>query len=169
MTFDNRTITALSLAGTTLDALGGLYLTYDLLGSRYGPVPPQNSIHAENTGGSRRACACQKLRKRGKLQSFEIHRCDVADTGSSKGPARHPGKVGQSLVNRADLSLLETWFALRQPSVGTCSPRPSGYAKPSRFAKEFAPYQVLSGLRNEGRGTSGQKIDRVRPDRRSVR
>ena len=36
MFLDNRIITALSLVGTTLDALGGLYLTYDLLGSKYG-------------------------------------------------------------------------------------------------------------------------------------
>jgi hypothetical protein len=38
MVLDSQIITALSLTGTTLDALGGLYLTYDLLGSRYGPL-----------------------------------------------------------------------------------------------------------------------------------
>jgi hypothetical protein len=38
MLFDQRMIRAISLAGTTLDALGGFYLTYDLLGSRYGPL-----------------------------------------------------------------------------------------------------------------------------------
>jgi hypothetical protein len=38
MVFDQRMIRAISLAGTTLDALGGFYLTYDLLGSKYGPL-----------------------------------------------------------------------------------------------------------------------------------
>jgi hypothetical protein len=38
MVLDSQIITALSLTGTTLDALGGLYLTYDLLDSRYGPL-----------------------------------------------------------------------------------------------------------------------------------
>lgn len=38
MVFDQRIIRAISLAGTTLDALGGFYLTYDLLGSKYGPL-----------------------------------------------------------------------------------------------------------------------------------
>lgn len=38
MVFDQRIIRAVSLAGTTLDALGGFYLTYDLLGSKYGPL-----------------------------------------------------------------------------------------------------------------------------------
>jgi hypothetical protein len=38
MILDTRIITALSLVGTTLDALGGFYLTYDLLGSKYGPL-----------------------------------------------------------------------------------------------------------------------------------
>jgi hypothetical protein len=38
MVFDQRMIRAISLAGTALDALGGFYLTYDLLGSKYGPL-----------------------------------------------------------------------------------------------------------------------------------
>ncbi len=46
------------------------------------------------------------------------------------------------------LSLLKTWFAPRQPFVGTSSPRPSGYARPSRFAKEFGPHQVLRSDRS---------------------
>jgi hypothetical protein len=44
--------------------------------------------------------------------------------GSSEGPASWPGKIGESLVNRADLSLLKTLFAPRQLSVGTSSPAP---------------------------------------------
>ena len=59
------------------------------------------------------------------------------------GPGRQPDKIGESLANRTDLPLLKTWFAPRQPSVGTSSPRPSGYARPPRFAKEFGPDQVL--------------------------
>jgi hypothetical protein len=38
MLIDHRIINALSLSGTTLDALGGLYLAYDLFGARYGPL-----------------------------------------------------------------------------------------------------------------------------------
>jgi hypothetical protein len=38
MILDLRIIRAISLAGTALDALGGFYLTYDLLGSKYGPL-----------------------------------------------------------------------------------------------------------------------------------
>ena len=38
MVVDQRIIRAISLAGTTLDALGGFYLTYDLFGSKYGPL-----------------------------------------------------------------------------------------------------------------------------------
>src|ERR1017187_4545973 len=52
-------------------------------------------------------------------------------------------ELRESLVNRADLSLLKTWFAPRRPSVRTSSSRPSGYARPFRFAKEFGPDQVL--------------------------
>ena len=63
--------------------------------------------------------------------------------GSSTGPASQPDKIGDSLANRADLSLLKTWFAPQRPSVRTSSSRPSGYARPFRFAKEFGPDQVL--------------------------
>jgi len=49
------------------------------------------------------------------------------------------------------LSLLKTWFAPRQPSVGTVHHASSGDARLSRLAKEFGPDQVLktdrSGLR----------------------
>lgn len=44
MVLGSQIITALSLAGTTLDALGGLYLTYDLLGFRYGPLRTLTSL-----------------------------------------------------------------------------------------------------------------------------
>ncbi len=88
-------------------------------------------------------CACQKLRKRRKVWAFKIHHHEVAGIGSSKGPASQRDKIGESLTNRSDLSLLKTLFAPRQLSVGTSSPRPSGYARTSRFAKEFGPDQVL--------------------------
>src|ERR1019366_3124662 len=88
-------------------------------------------------------CACQKLRKRRKVWAFEIHHREVAGIGSSKGPASQPDKIGESLTNRSDLSFLKTWFAPRRPSVRTSSSRPSGYARPFRFAKEFGPDQVL--------------------------
>jgi hypothetical protein len=38
MVLDQRMSRAISLAGPTLDALGGFYLTFDLLGSKYGPL-----------------------------------------------------------------------------------------------------------------------------------
>ncbi len=38
---------------------------------------------------------------------------------SSKGRANQLEKIGESLANRADLSLLKTWIAAQQPSVGT--------------------------------------------------
>ena len=68
-------------------------------------------------------------------------RASKALGGEHAGPLVKGQVAGDD--NRADLSLLKTWFALRQPSVGTNSPRPSGYARPSRFAKEFGPDQVL--------------------------
>jgi hypothetical protein len=38
LAFTHRFIMALSLTGVALDALGGFYLAYDLLGSKYGPL-----------------------------------------------------------------------------------------------------------------------------------
>jgi hypothetical protein len=35
---DRHTLAAINLAGTLLDLLGGLYLAYDLLGGRKGPL-----------------------------------------------------------------------------------------------------------------------------------
>jgi hypothetical protein len=35
---DHRVIDILALSGAVLDALGGLYLSYDLLGGKYGPL-----------------------------------------------------------------------------------------------------------------------------------
>ena len=37
-TMDHHTVAAVSLGGICLDVLGGLYLAYDLLGGRYGPL-----------------------------------------------------------------------------------------------------------------------------------
>jgi hypothetical protein len=35
---DHHTVAAISISGTTLDLLGGLYLAYDLLGGQHGPL-----------------------------------------------------------------------------------------------------------------------------------
>jgi hypothetical protein len=35
---DHHTLAAISISGTTLDLLGGLYLAYDLLGGKFGPL-----------------------------------------------------------------------------------------------------------------------------------
>jgi hypothetical protein len=35
---DHRTVNIIALSGAALDALGGLYLAYDLLGGKYGPL-----------------------------------------------------------------------------------------------------------------------------------
>src|SRR5450755_2697125 len=35
---DHHTVAAISIAGTSLDVLGGLYLAYDLLGGQHGPL-----------------------------------------------------------------------------------------------------------------------------------
>src|SRR5882724_11276864 len=38
MVMDHHTVAAVSLTGICLDVLGGLYLAYDLLGGRHGPL-----------------------------------------------------------------------------------------------------------------------------------
>ena len=38
LTFDHRTVAVISLGGTALNLLGGLYLTYDLFGEKHGPL-----------------------------------------------------------------------------------------------------------------------------------
>jgi len=53
------------------------------------------------------------------------------------------------MVNRAELPPLKTWLATWQSFVGTRSTRPSGYARLSRFVKEFGPDQVLRSDRFE--------------------
>jgi hypothetical protein len=74
--------------------------------------------------------------------------------GSSTGPACQPAKIGESLVSRADLSLLETWVA---PRWLTSEPvhHALRYARPFRYAKEFGPDQVLkSGKGDNSRALS---------------
>src|ERR1039457_4455013 len=91
-------------------------------------------------------------------------------SGERPGPATQPGKIGESLVNRADLSLLKIWFVPRRPSVRTSSSRPSGYARSFRFAKEFGPDQVLRSDSPVGNhapfsasGRRNRESDRGRP------
>src|ERR1019366_1285847 len=76
-------------------------------------------------------------------RAARVGRRDLAVRGHWRVPSERQ-RLGEGLVRvDAKLSLLKTWFAPRQPSVETTSPCPSGYARPSRFAKEFGPGQVL--------------------------
>jgi hypothetical protein len=71
--------------------------------------------------------------------------------GSSTGSASQPDKIGESVANRADLSLLKTWVAPRRPSVRTSSSRPSNVSDRSidyvrlHFAFEDRNGKVLDG------------------------